>query len=74
MCYDMTMVKRGGVIISEKRKYGHRVDKLKDIMFRVRINDEIYKKLEIAAEKLGTTKSDVVRRGIDLMYDSLTKK
>lgn len=43
-------------------------------MFRVRIDEDVYRKLETAAEKLGTSKSEVVRRGIDIVYDSLTEK
>lgn len=74
-CVMILVIERmGGVIISEKKKYGCRTDNLKDIMFRVRIDEEVNEKLEKASDSLGITKSEVVRKGIGMVYDSLKKK
>lgn len=40
----------------------------KDTMLRVRIDDEMVEKLEIASKRLNITKSDVVRNGIESEY------
>lgn len=60
--------------ISEKKKPGRHTDSLKDMLFRLRIDEEVYRKLEQAAEQLGTSKSEVVRQGINLVFDSLPKQ
>ena len=49
-------------------------DKSKDTMIRVRIDDEMVKKLEIASKNLQITKSDVVRNGIEDEYQRSIKK
>jgi len=46
---------------------------LKDRIF-VLVNDETKCKLEKCKESLNTTTSDVVRKGIDKVYDGLDKK
>lgn len=46
----------------------------KNTMFRVRLGDISLGKLQECAEKLNTTRSDIVRLGIDKIYDELTKK
>ena len=46
---------------------------LKDRIF-VLVGDETKHKLEKCKEALGTTTSDVVRKGIDKVYDDLNKK
>ena len=45
---------------------------LKDRIF-VLVNDETKDKLEQCKKALNTTTSDVVRKGIDKMYDDLKK-
>lgn len=46
----------------------------KDTMLRVRIDDEMVEKLEIASKRLNITKSDVVRNGIESEYQRSLKK
>lgn len=46
---------------------------LKDRIF-VLVSDETKDKLEKCKEALGATTSDIVRRGIDKVYDDLNKK
>ena len=48
-------------------------DPLKDRIF-VLVNDETKMKLNECMKILNTTKSDIVRKGIDKIYDELTKK
>lgn len=49
-------------------------DNSKDAMLRVRIDDDMVKKLEIASKNLNITKSDVVRNGIESEYQRSLKK
>lgn len=46
----------------------------KDTMLRVRIDDSMVEKLEIASKNLNITKSDVVRNGIESEYQRSLKK
>ena len=48
-------------------------DKPKDTMFRVRLDEETVEKLEECAKQLDTSKSNVVRIGIEKVYAE-TKK
>lgn len=41
---------------------------------RIRLTDEESQKLDICAKKTGMTKSDVIRKGIDIVYAEVTKK
>lgn len=71
--YSYIVATKGGEGISEKKKIGRPTNSLKDTMFRVRFDEETMKKLNISAEKLKTSMSDVVRKGIDMVYDTLEK-
>ncbi len=64
---------KGGEVISEK-KMGRPTDNPKNTMFRVRIDDITKEKLNVSAETLKISKSDVVRKGIEMVYDTLNKK
>ncbi len=55
------------------KKMERPTDSRKDSEIRVRANPETMRKLDICSEKLNTNKSDIVRRGIDKMYDDLKK-
>jgi len=48
-------------------------DSMKDRIF-IRVSKGTKEKLEQCKEALGTTTSDVVRKGIDLVFDGLEKK
>lgn len=41
---------------------------------RIRVNDNTEKKLEECATEMELNKSEVIRRGIDIMHSSLNKK
>lgn len=49
-------------------------DSPKDTMLRVRLDEAYCQKLELCATKLNLSKSDVVRRGIDLVAQSIEKE
>ncbi|OPX87133.1 CopG family transcriptional regulator [Pelotomaculum sp. PtaB.Bin117] len=46
----------------------------KHTMFRVRLDNRSIEKLDECAKKMNTTRSDVVRKGIDKVHDDLNKK
>ena len=48
-------------------------DNPKDTMIRVRMDKETVQKLESCAEALNTTKSEVIRMGIDKVLDTIKK-
>jgi predicted transcriptional regulator len=48
-------------------------DKPKGKTIEIRVDQEIMSKLDASAEKLNTTRSDIVRRGIEMVYDELQK-
>ncbi len=59
--------------MAQKKRGRPRAEKpLKDRIF-VLVNDETKDKLEQCKKALNTTTSDVVRKGIDKMYDDLKK-
>lgn len=49
-------------------------DNKKDIMFRVRIDDETMQKMETVSKEQGITKSEVVRNGIESEYRKIMRK
>ncbi len=53
------------------KKLGRPTDSRKDTEIRVRANPETMRKLNECSKKLNTTRSDIVRKGIDRMYDDL---
>lgn len=48
-------------------------DNRKDTMLRVRMDKETVEKLDYLAEKHGSDRSKVIRRGIEIQYDQQTK-
>ncbi|MFB5677184.1 CopG family transcriptional regulator [Paenibacillus terreus] len=48
-------------------------DNPKSELIRVRADQAILNKLDACAEKLNTTRSDVIRKGIERIYDDLQK-
>ncbi|MNJ81351.1 Ribbon-helix-helix protein, copG family [compost metagenome] len=48
-------------------------DNPKSETIKVRVNQELLSKLDELAEKLKMTRSDIVRQGIEKMYDDLEK-
>ncbi|WP_350356256.1 ribbon-helix-helix protein, CopG family [Cohnella hashimotonis] len=48
-------------------------DNPKSETIKIRIDQDIMSKLDASAEKLNTTRSDIVRKGIEMVYDELQK-
>jgi hypothetical protein len=46
---------------------------LKDLTIRARMDNETVKKLDICVERLYPNRSEVIRQGINLIYNELTK-
>ena len=54
---------------------GHRLtDAPKDVTIRARIDRETVEKLDVLTAETGLTRSDVIRKGIDIQYEAHTKK
>lgn len=50
-----------------------KIDNPADVQFRIRLTKDDYKLLDNCAEILNTTKSDVIRKGIELVHQGLKK-
>ncbi|HBU85559.1 MULTISPECIES: ribbon-helix-helix protein, CopG family [Paenibacillus] len=59
--------------MSSKKMGRPKSDKPKSKTIEIRVDDEIMNKLDASAEKLNTNRSDIVRKGIEKMYDELQK-
>lgn len=59
--------------IATEKKIGRPTDNPKNTMFRVRLDDTHMKKLNESADLLDTSRSEVIRKGIDKVYDDLKK-
>lgn len=57
-----------------KKKPGPHPENPKDTMLRVRVDKLTLEKLDESAKELKTTRSDVIRKGIDFVSESLRKK
>ena len=55
------------------KKMGRPTDSRKDTEIRVRANPETMRKLDVCSKSLNTNRSEIVRQGIDKMYDDLKK-
>ena len=53
---------------------GRPTDDKKEVRLQFRLSGDDVKKLEYAAEVLGLTKAEVVRQGIELMYEKAQKE
>ncbi|WP_091014190.1 ribbon-helix-helix domain-containing protein [Paenibacillus amylolyticus] len=59
--------------MSAKKMGRPKSDKPKSRTIEIRVDEEIMNKLDISAEKLNTNRSDIVRKGIEKIYDDLQK-
>jgi predicted transcriptional regulator len=48
-------------------------DKPKSKTIEIRVDEETMSKLDASAEKLNTSRSEIVRKGIEKVYDDLQK-
>ncbi|MDR6718024.1 CopG family transcriptional regulator [Paenibacillus sp. 2003] len=59
--------------MSAKKMGRPKSDKPKSRTIEIRVDEDIMNKLAISAEKLNTNRSDIVRKGIEKIYDELQK-
>lgn len=67
---------REGVIIIEnngKKKMGRPTDNPKQLSTRIRLSDTDVRRLEFCSQKTGKTKSEIIRMGIEKVYEELSK-
>lgn len=55
------------------RKIGRPTDRLKSVKLQIRVDDETMRKLDDYAARLQSTRSGVVRKGIELVGELLDK-
>lgn len=48
-------------------------DTPKDILYQIRVDEETDRKVKVICEKEGISKSEVIRRGIELKYKKLSR-
>lgn len=65
--------KSGGEVMSSKKMGRPPSDNPKSDLIRVRVDQEILSKLDACTEKLQTTRSDIIRKGIEKVFDELQK-
>lgn len=61
-------------VIKVSTKLGRPTNDPKDFSMRVRLSADHKKKLETVSSKTGKTKSDIIREGIDVIYNNLEGK
>lgn len=49
-------------------------DNPKNTTFKIRIDEETAKRLEIVSSEANVSKAEVIRKGIDLQFEALNKK
>ncbi|MFD2330779.1 hypothetical protein ACFSR7_16120 [Cohnella sp. GCM10020058] len=68
-CWD----KKWGEEMSSKKMGRPPSDNPKSETIKIRMDQDTMKKLDASAVKLNTTRSDIVRKGIEKVYDELQK-
>jgi len=56
------------------KKLGRPTDNPKDITMKIRFDKNTFERLEECSEKMEISRAEVVRRGVQKMYDDLNKK
>ena len=57
-----------------RKKPGPKPEHPKDTMLRVRVDKITLEKLDESSAQLETTRSEIIRRGIDMVHGTLEKK
>lgn len=60
--------------MTNKKKMGRPTDDPKTLNTRVRLSENDVKMLEYCSEKTRLTKSEIIRRGIELVYNKIKKE
>lgn len=72
--YNMGIQKKGGQNVSPKTGRPPIGGSSKDRGYRVRMSDEELSRLEFCSKVLQIPKSEVIRRGLDKMYEEAKKQ
>lgn len=56
-----------------KKKMGRPTDNPKQLSTRIRLSDTDVRRLEFCSQKTGKTKSEIIRMGIEKVYEELSK-
>lgn len=64
----------GGDVLVAKKKPGPNPENPKDTMLRVRVDKITLEKLDSSVKKLNSNRSEVIRKGIELMDEKLKQK
>lgn len=70
--YNYVMTKEGGDLLSPRT--GRPTDNPKGNRKSYRLSNDDIKKLNLCVQKSGMTETDVIRKGIDLVYQEVNKK
>lgn len=60
--------------MKNRKKMGRPTDDPKTLNTRVRLSENDVKMLEYCSEKTELTKSEIIRRGIELVYNKIKKE
>lgn len=60
--------------MKERKKPGPQPEKPLEHDLKVRVDNERLDKIQYCMEKLSITRSEVLRKGVDLLYESLKTK
>lgn len=60
--------------MKERRKPGPHPEKPLEHDLKVRVNKESLEKIEFCMKELKITRSEVLRKGVDALYETLCKK
>ena len=60
-------------VAEEKKKMGRPTDDLKNHELKIRMSDSYMEKMKFCQEKTGKTRADIIRLGIDILYEKLKK-
>lgn len=59
---------------SGKKKMGRPTDNPKQLSTRIRLSDTDVQRLEFCSQKTGKTKSEIIRMGIEKVYEDMNRK
>lgn len=60
-------------VAEEKKKMGRPTDDKKNHELKIRMSDKYMEKLAYCQDKTGLTRADVIRKGIDILFEKLQK-
>lgn len=62
------------MVVIATKKMGRPTDNPKNNQFRIRMSDDDVRKLQFCSEHLNLTKAEIIRMGIDMVYQEIKKQ